>query len=124
MANLRLKSYVLETVDNQLKDDNPKCTNETLKRLIALGYIEKEAKEMIASVLVEEIYKIMKNKREFNEEAYCSKLSMLSHYTGETIEENFEEETVQVPIRNENKIGRNDLCPCGSGKKYKKCCGK
>ena len=22
------------------------------------------------------------------------------------------------------KIGRNDLCPCGSGKKYKKCCGK
>lgn len=25
-------------------------------------------------------------------------------------------------IRNENKIGRNDPCPCGSGKKYKKCC--
>ena len=23
-----------------------------------------------------------------------------------------------------NKIGRNDPCPCGSGKKYKKCCGK
>ncbi len=22
------------------------------------------------------------------------------------------------------KIGRNDLCPCGSGKKFKKCCGK
>nr|WP_279289028.1 SEC-C metal-binding domain-containing protein [Anaerosolibacter carboniphilus] len=20
------------------------------------------------------------------------------------------------------KVGRNDLCPCGSGKKYKKCC--
>jgi hypothetical protein len=28
-----------------------------------------------------------------------------------------------VPIRNEHKIGRNDPCPCGSGKKYKKCCG-
>jgi hypothetical protein len=24
--------------------------------------------------------------------------------------------------KNKNKIGRNDLCPCGSGKKYKKCC--
>ncbi|WP_297130463.1 SEC-C metal-binding domain-containing protein [Terrisporobacter sp.] len=24
----------------------------------------------------------------------------------------------------ENKVGRNDACPCGSGKKYKKCCGK
>jgi preprotein translocase subunit SecA len=23
-----------------------------------------------------------------------------------------------------NKIGRNDICPCGSGKKYKKCCGQ
>lgn len=23
-----------------------------------------------------------------------------------------------------SKVGRNDLCPCGSGKKYKKCCGK
>jgi len=27
-------------------------------------------------------------------------------------------------VRNEQKIGRNDPCPCGSGKKYKKCCGK
>jgi preprotein translocase subunit SecA len=27
------------------------------------------------------------------------------------------------PIRVEQKIGRNDPCPCGSGKKYKKCCG-
>ena len=28
------------------------------------------------------------------------------------------------PIRGGAKIGRNDPCPCGSGKKYKKCCGK
>ena len=27
-------------------------------------------------------------------------------------------------IRNEDKIGRNDKCPCGSGQKYKNCCGK
>ncbi len=26
--------------------------------------------------------------------------------------------------RTEPKVGRNDLCPCGSGKKYKKCCGR
>lgn len=26
-------------------------------------------------------------------------------------------------VREEPKIGRNDPCPCGSGKKYKKCCG-
>ena len=28
-----------------------------------------------------------------------------------------------VPLRAEHKVGRNDPCPCGSGKKYKKCCG-
>lgn len=27
-------------------------------------------------------------------------------------------------VRKEPKIGRNDPCPCGSGKKYKKCCGR
>jgi len=27
------------------------------------------------------------------------------------------------PVKIEQKVGRNDPCPCGSGKKYKKCCG-
>ena len=30
---------------------------------------------------------------------------------------------VQQVVRNSAKVGRNDPCPCGSGKKYKKCCG-
>ena len=30
----------------------------------------------------------------------------------------------QMPDITEQKIGRNDPCPCGSGKKYKKCCGQ
>ena len=29
----------------------------------------------------------------------------------------------QKPVRSGKKVGRNDPCPCGSGKKYKKCCG-
>ncbi len=29
-----------------------------------------------------------------------------------------------IDIKTKKKIGPNDLCPCGSGKKYKKCCGK
>ena len=39
----------------------------------------------------------------------------------------FEDGTQIMPeqVRRESpKIGRNDPCPCGSGKKYKKCCGK
>ena len=30
----------------------------------------------------------------------------------------------QTPVKVEKKIGRNDPCPCGSGKKYKNCCGR
>lgn len=39
------------------------------------------------------------------------------------IENRYQEEGVRQPVRREQKIGRNDPCPCGSGKKYKKCCG-
>ena len=35
------------------------------------------------------------------------------------------EELAAPPARNEGpRVGRNDPCPCGSGKKYKKCCGR
>ena len=33
-------------------------------------------------------------------------------------------DTANKTIRKGKKVGRNDPCPCGSGKKYKKCCGK
>ena len=36
------------------------------------------------------------------------------------ITKNFRQSKIAVS----NKVGRNDPCPCGSGKKYKKCCGK
>lgn len=37
----------------------------------------------------------------------------------------YKEQKASGTIHNENrKVGRNDPCPCGSGKKYKKCCGK
>ena len=34
------------------------------------------------------------------------------------------EDTHKEPVHNKQEIGRNDPCPCGSGKKYKNCCGK
>ena len=39
-------------------------------------------------------------------------------------EQDTREKQHQEPIRVEKKVGRNDMCPCGSGKKYKNCCGK
>ena len=34
------------------------------------------------------------------------------------------EAQVKKPARAQAKVGRNDPCPCGSGKKYKECCGR
>ena len=39
------------------------------------------------------------------------------------VSSNDEKENNQKEITKEKKIGRNDKCPCGSGKKYKHCCG-
>ena len=35
-----------------------------------------------------------------------------------------EEKAAKKQPKKSKKVGRNDLCPCGSGKKYKQCCGK
>ena len=36
----------------------------------------------------------------------------------------YKEQKTSTTIKKEAKVYPNDLCPCGSGKKYKKCCGK
>lgn len=35
-----------------------------------------------------------------------------------------DDDSTSKTVKKSNKIGRNDPCPCGSGKKYKNCCGK
>lgn len=45
-------------------------------------------------------------------------------YSEEELKKFYKEQKESGTIRKEKKIGRNDPCPCGSGKKYKKCCGK
>jgi hypothetical protein len=46
---------------------------------------------------------------------------IITTWYGYTSEDNISD-SAKEPIRVEVKIGRNDPCPCGSGKKYKKCC--
>ena len=43
---------------------------------------------------------------------------------GDMVSEANEEVAQAVPVRTGPKVGRNDPCPCNSGKKYKKCCGR
>ena len=45
-------------------------------------------------------------------------------FSEEKRKELYKEQKASGTIRKEKKVGRNDPCPCGSGKKYKKCCGR
>ena len=45
-------------------------------------------------------------------------------FDDETKKRLYREQKQAGTVRKEKKVGRNDPCPCGSGKKYKKCCGK
>jgi len=50
-------------------------------------------------------------------------MAALTKNSGFIFEKEAESPRVNNPLRS-TKTGRNDLCPCGSGKKYKKCCGR
>lgn len=44
-------------------------------------------------------------------------------YPAQTAKPELPSSTISQPTINTDKVGRNDPCVCGSGKKYKKCCG-
>lgn len=46
------------------------------------------------------------------------------HLTPERKKELYKEQKSSKTVVKDKKIGRNEPCPCGSGKKYKKCCGR
>ena len=45
-------------------------------------------------------------------------------FSEEELKKFYKEQKESTTIRKPKEIGRNDPCPCGSGKKYKKCCGR
>jgi hypothetical protein len=98
MVNYRFKSHLLEVVDNQIKMDDPKCTKKTLHKLVDLGFEEQVSKEMIATVLTEEMFYVLKYQETFNEKRYCNKLALLPEYL-DGIEER-ESDPVSVPVKN------------------------
>lgn len=76
-TNPHLKATTLEVVDNQLRANDPPETRSALDRLIAEGHSEKAAKELIACVVISEIFDVMKNEEEFNLQRYVDALNKL-----------------------------------------------
>jgi hypothetical protein len=76
-SNPRLKAAFLEVVDNQIKDNDPPETRETLDRLKAQGISEQDARLYIGQVVCVEVWDIMKNKTVFNLQRFLRNLKNL-----------------------------------------------
>ncbi|HET6421487.1 MAG TPA: preprotein translocase subunit SecA [Geobacteraceae bacterium] len=130
MMDHLVKVIMLQTIDTQWKDHL--LSIDHLKEGIGLrGYGQKDPKQ------------------EYKKEAYQLFMDMIARIREEVVEKIFwvqvaheddvelmerkqreqrmvfnlvDEEAVKQPAKS-SKVGRNDPCPCGSGRKYKKCCG-
>ncbi|HNX81048.1 MAG TPA: preprotein translocase subunit SecA [Candidatus Omnitrophota bacterium] len=95
--------------------------------------------EMVASIgeeAVQMIFRLQPVQQERFKGAFSSVVKHLVHQeaeqfssspvsqTGEGTGSAEQTPAKQVPVVSGQKVGRNDPCPCGSGKKYKKCCGQ
>jgi preprotein translocase subunit SecA len=90
---------------------------ETVK---ALSYVRARSEEEVAALEAQE--REHQPKLEPHHDAAPDAYGHAPH-----TEPQFAQEPLMVanqPIRHDAKIGRNDACPCGSGKKYKQCCGR
>jgi hypothetical protein len=81
--NPLLKALFLETVDAQLRNNDPPETRETFDRLRANGIGEKDAKVLIASAVAVETYQIMKSGTPFNHERFVRNLKQLPNQSFE-----------------------------------------
>jgi len=123
------KMITLQVVDNQWKDHL--LAMDHLKEGIGLrGYAQRdplveykrEAFEMFAEMterikteVLTRLYKIQVRSEQEAERISRKKHTKLLYNRTDGGE--------RRPIKRTKKIGRNEPCPCGSGKKYKKCCG-
>ncbi len=83
--NPHLKAAFLETVENQLADNDPPETQETLNRLIAEGISEGDSKLFIAQAVCVEVFDIMKHQKEFNLDRYLKNLKRLPDEPKQTL---------------------------------------
>ena len=98
----------LDGIDESLKEPNP---------------IETMDEDTVVSLAFDKalLYKNMIDSISFRliRRPHCYKI-----FDADTKKRLYREQKQSGTVRKAKKIGRNDPCPCGSGKKYKFCCGK
>ncbi|GAD90908.1 MULTISPECIES: preprotein translocase subunit SecA [Vibrio] len=92
-----------------------------------LNTLKSDVVSILSKVRVQQQEEVerMEQQRQAQAEA-AARLAKAQHQTAENQLAGDEQPAAaaQTPVRNEQKVGRNEPCPCGSGKKYKQCHGK
>ena len=65
-TNPHLRAAMMEVVENQIRNNDPPQTEQTLQRLVGDGNSEEEAKRLIACVVSAEIFDVLKNQEPFD----------------------------------------------------------
>jgi len=71
------QQMILEVVENQLRDNDPPETRETLARLLQEGHTQRQAKKLIAILVASEIYHMLNDQRKFDQDGYIAALRRL-----------------------------------------------
>lgn len=98
----------LDGINESLKEENPIETMDE-DTVVSLAFDKEKLYKNMVAAKADWLYELPQWKEIYPEE----ELKRL-----------YKEQKESGTIRKGKKIGRNDPCPCGSGKKYKKCCGK
>jgi len=91
-------------VENQLHDTELPEVKAAIERLESKGLSRHAARGCVTRIFIELFYEAFSQKKAFDKERYRCQLNLLG--------------------TDVSSVGRNDPCPCGSGLKFKKCCGK
>jgi hypothetical protein len=75
--NPHLRAAILEVVENQIRNNDPPQTAQTLKRLVESGQSEDEAKRLIGCVVASEIFDVLKKQEPFNIDRFARALKNL-----------------------------------------------
>ena len=76
-ANPQLAAAILEIVDTQLRDRTPPETLATFDRLIGLGYTPEGARQLLAHVVVREIFTVMARGESYDAARFAAALNRL-----------------------------------------------
>jgi len=98
----------LDGINDSLKNPNPIETMEADTE-VNLGFDKELLYKNMVAAGADWLYKLPQWNAIFSEEKQ---------------QELYKEQKASQTIRKEAKVYPNDPCPCGSGKKYKKCCGR